>query len=129
MQVDVTSIGPGIPQEQATTNVLMEEANLRWQSRQERDNYKKLKPCKFSLTNVYDPRLLQATGMDAELDLIFQVVGWEGFWDVSEVGSRLLTMEFLCTLKITDTGVDFRFFGKEYSSSWKDLSLLLGFDA
>ena len=55
--------------------------------------------------------------MDAELDLIFQVVGWEGFWDVSEVGSRLLTMEFLCTLKITDTGVDFRFFGKEYSSS------------
>ena len=58
MQVDVPSIGPGIPQEQATTNVLMEEANLRWQSRQERDNYKKLKPRKFSLTNVYDPRLL-----------------------------------------------------------------------
>ena len=38
-------------------------------------------------------------------------------------------MEFLCTLNVTYTGIDYRFFGKEYSSSWKDLSLLLGFDA
>lgn len=38
-------------------------------------------------------------------------------------------MEFLCSLNITDTGVNFRLFGKEYSTPWKDLSLLLGFDA
>lgn len=97
MQVDLPSTRARMPQEQATTNVLMEEADLRWQSRQERDNYRKLKPCKFSLRNVYDPRLLQAIGMDTEFDSIFQVVDWEGFWDVSEDGSKLLTMEFLCT--------------------------------
>jgi hypothetical protein len=38
-------------------------------------------------------------------------------------------MEFLCTLNITDMGVGYRFFGKEYSTPSKDLSLLLGFDA
>lgn len=67
--------------------------------------------------------------MNAEFNLIFHVVGWENFWDVSESNSKLLTIEFLGTLKVTDMGVDYRFFTKEYSSSWKDLSLLLGFDA
>ena len=92
MQVDVPSTEARMPPEQATTNVLMEEADLRWQSRQERDNYRKLKPHKLSLTNVYDPRLLQATGMDAEFDLIFHVVSWEDFWDVLESSSRFFTI-------------------------------------
>ena len=38
-------------------------------------------------------------------------------------------MEFLCTLNITNPGVNLRFFGKEYSTPWKDFSRLLGFDA
>lgn len=89
--------------------------------------FKKLEDRKFELTSVYDPMLLQKTGMDSEFDLIFQTVGWEDFWDITEPGSRLLTLEFLCTLKATETGVEFRLFGKEFSPSWKELSLLLGF--
>jgi hypothetical protein len=46
-----------------------------------------------------------------------------------EPDPRLLTLEFLCTLKITDTGVEFRFFGKEFPPSWKELIFLLGFHA
>lgn len=38
-------------------------------------------------------------------------------------------MEFLCTLGTTDNGVEFRLFGKEFTPTWKDLSLLLGFDS
>jgi hypothetical protein len=55
-------------------------------------------------------------GMDIEFSFIFQVVGWDSFWSIAEHGSKLLTLEFLCTLQITDTGVKFRLFGKEYSS-------------
>jgi hypothetical protein len=68
------------------------------------------------LTCVYNLQLLQDTGMDVEFEFIFQVVGWQNFWSITEQGSRALTMEFLCTLNITDTGVNFRFFGKEYST-------------
>ena len=57
--------------------------------------------------SIYDPRLLQATDMNAEFNLIFHVVGWENFWDVLEFDSKLLTIEFLCTLKVTDMGVDY----------------------
>ena len=76
-------------------------------------------------TTAYDPDLLQATGMDIEFNLVFRAVGWEGVWNVVEQGSKLLTIEFLCTLQITDTGAKFRLFGKEFSSLWKELSLLL----
>ena len=40
-----------------------------------------------------------------------------------------MTLEFLCTLQITDIGIQFRLFGEEFSSPWKDLSLLLGFNS
>ena len=76
-------------------------------------------------TTAYDPDLLQATSMDVEFDLVFRAVGWEDVWNVVEQGSKLLTLEFLCTLQITDTGAKFRLFGKEFSSLWKELSLLL----
>ena len=74
-------------------------------------------------------QLLQDIGMDVEFDFIFQVMGWQNFWNITEFGSRALTMEFLCSLNIKDTGVGYRFFRKEYSTPWKDLSILLGFDA
>ena len=80
-------------------------------------------------TTAYDPDLLQATGMDIEFDLVFRAVGWEGVWNVVEQGSKLLILEFLCTLQITDIVVKFRLFRKEFSSPMKDLSLLLGFNS
>ena len=82
----------------------------------EKDAFKKLKTRRFVHTAAYDLILLQASGMDAELDLVFRAVGWDGFWNIAEQGSKLLTLEFLCTLQITDTGIQFRLFGKEFSS-------------
>ena len=40
-----------------------------------------------------------------------------------------MTLEFLCTLQITDTRVKFRLFGKVYYSPYKVVSLLLGFNS
>ena len=64
--------------------------------------------------------------MDVEFDFIFRTVGWESVWNITEQGSKLLTLEFLCTLQITDTGAKFRLFGKEFSIPLKEFSLLVG---
>jgi len=65
-------------------------------------------------TTTYDPLLLQATGMDVEFDLVFRAVGWEDVWNVVEQGSKLLTLEFLCTLQITNTGPNLDSLGKNF---------------
>ena len=54
-------------------------------------------------------------------------MGWTYFADVFELGSRDLTIQFLCTLLETKEGVTFQFFHQEYSFTWKDFSTLLGF--
>jgi hypothetical protein len=46
---------------------------------------------------------------------------------MDEMGSRHLTIQFLCTLVEDQDGISFRLFLKEYNGSWKDLSLHLGF--
>jgi hypothetical protein len=50
--------------------------------------------------------------MDVEYDFIFQVVGRDSFWNIVEHGSKLLTLEFLCTLQITDYESNLDFSGK-----------------
>ena len=65
--------------------------------------------------------------MDTELASVWKAVGWSSFAEISEMGSRDLTIQFLCTLVETDNGVSFRFFGNEFAISWRDLSTILGF--
>ena len=82
MQVDVTSMASTdgtLPSPAASTFVLLEEAHIHWRAKQERAAFRKLEAREFKLTSVYDPILLQNTGMDFEFDLIFQNAGWEDF--------------------------------------------------
>ena len=65
--------------------------------------------------------------MNAEFASVWRAVGWSSFADVTEMGSRDLTIQFLCSLVEMDTGFSFRFFGKEFVMSWRDLSTVLGF--
>ncbi len=53
-------------------------------------------------------------GMDVEFRYIWKAVGWQRFAVVDEPGSRLLTLQFLCTLKEMEDGISFRFFRKEF---------------
>ena len=129
MQVNATSPMARALSSSSASNILLEESHIHWQTNAEKDAFKKLKTRRFVHTAAYDLVLLQATGMDAKLDLVFRAVGWDGFWNIVEQGSKLLTLEFLCTLQITDIGIQFRLFGEEFSSPWKDLSLLLGFNS
>jgi hypothetical protein len=54
-------------------------------------------------------------------------VGWEKFVVVDKPGSRLLSLQFPCTLLEVADGIYFQFFCKEYHLSSRELSLLLGF--
>ena len=71
--------------------------------------------------------MLEKTGMDVEFARVWKAVVWTSFADVAKLGSRDLTIQFLCTLVETKEGVMFQFFHQEYSFSWKDFSTLLGF--
>jgi hypothetical protein len=93
----------------------------------ERKIFKELKNKAYTHTPVLDLTLLHEIGMDAEFDLIFPLVGWEWFWDITELGSKLLTIEFLCTLQTTEDGVTFRFFKEMFNLTWRELSNHLGF--
>ena len=67
--------------------------------------------------------------MDTEFEIIFRTIGWENIWQIDVLGSKLLTLEFLCTLQTTNSEVTFRLFGKDFSIPWKLFSELLGFNA
>ena len=59
-------------------------------------------------------------------------VGWENFADIVEPGSQLLTMEFLISLAIEETGtktkVYFHLFNEQFVMKLKDFSIALGFN-
>jgi hypothetical protein len=65
---------------------------------------------------------------DAKFFTIWKAVGWENVDPIWEEGSRLLTIQFLCSLQEVDNGITFRLFEIEYFVSWNDLSLHLGFN-
>ena len=82
----------------------------------------------FAPTRAFDTELLHKIGMDAEFAQVFKALGWTDFASVDEPGSRLLTLQFLCTLRTVDEGISFRFFRESYRLTWKELSTLLGFN-
>jgi hypothetical protein len=77
---------------------------------QEMEAYNLIKNCEFVHTPLYDPALLQAIGMDVEFTSIWKAIGWEEVDPLWEQGSRLLTIQFLCSLKEVDNGITFRLF-------------------
>lgn len=67
--------------------------------------------------------------MDDEFTTVWHAIGWEDFACVSESGSCLLTIQFLCTLREVDDGISFRLFRIKYTPAWGELNQLLGFDS
>jgi len=84
--------------------VLLKIADLGLKTRRKKEVYQQLKNKDFIHTPTLDPILLQETCIDTEFDLIFQMVGWTNFWNITELGSRLLTTGFLCTLQYYEGG-------------------------
>nr|AAX95929.1 hypothetical protein LOC_Os11g26450 [Oryza sativa Japonica Group]ABA93434.1 hypothetical protein LOC_Os11g26450 [Oryza sativa Japonica Group] len=81
----------------------------------------------YAHTREYSLELLKKISMDVEFRAIWKAVGWQRFAVVDEPGSRLLSLQFLCTLKEIEDEISFCFFHKEYTLTWKGLSTSLGF--
>ncbi|CAO2167035.1 unnamed protein product [Urochloa humidicola] len=94
---------------------------------QELQRYHRLKDRLFNHTMVYDANLIEKIGMDTDFDTIWKAVGWESFEPIDEQGSRLLTIQFLCTLDYDDERIFFHLFGTDYSLTWGELAHHLGF--
>jgi hypothetical protein len=69
--------------------------------------YAILKHRDFGHTKVFDPDLLKKIGMDVDFARVWHAIGWDGFVPVEENGSRLLTIQFICTLQEVDDGISF----------------------
>ena len=76
----------------------------------DREAYAMIENRSFGHTRAFDPDLLEKTGMDVDFARVWHAVGWDGFVPIEENGSRLLTIQFLCTLREVDDGVSFRLF-------------------
>jgi hypothetical protein len=106
---------------------LTRDSHIKFKDDRERGIYEQLKNKEFLHTLNFDNNLLQATGMNTEFELIFRNIAWEDAWIITEEGSKLLTMEFLCSLILDDDNVEFRLFNGSFTMTWKTLSTTLGF--
>ena len=113
--VPSSAIGAPFGSSSAENNILLEEKHLKLRNKMKKEAYKQLKTQRFIRTSIYDLALLQSIGMNAKFKIIFKTVGWENVCHIDELGSKLLTVEFLCTLQTTDSEVTFRLFGKDFS--------------
>ncbi|KAG2650719.1 hypothetical protein PVAP13_1NG202338 [Panicum virgatum] len=73
----------------------------------ERQGYAILKNRSFVHTRAFDPKILIKTGMYVDFANVWHAIGWDNFIPVEEYGSRLLTIQFLCTLWEVENGVYF----------------------
>ena len=71
----------------------------------EHQAYSMIKNRSFGHTRAFDPDLLEKTGMDVDFARVWHAVGWDAFVPSEENGSRLLTIQFLCTLPEEAKGV------------------------
>lgn len=52
--------------------------------------------------------------MNFELHTIWHAIGWDKFLPVEELGSRRLTIQFLCTHREVSDGITFHILGQEH---------------
>jgi len=86
-----------------------------------------LRTCGFNHTTVFDEQLLDQSSMSTDFPTVFYTIGWGGFWQVPKFGIKLLSQDFIATLKSNDEGVTFCMFNKDYCLTWSELSTCLGF--
>lgn len=82
---------------------LLTDNDLDIVDRREKQAYQMLKDRSFAHNRAYDPKLLRKTSMDVDFSVIWRTMGWHAFATVDELGSCLLTIQFLCTLRLLST--------------------------
>ena len=86
-----------------------DDPHLDLEGDREMQAYNLIKNREFVHTPTYDPDLLQKIGMDNEFATIWKAVGWENVAPIDELGSHLLTIQFICSLQEVEGGIIFCF--------------------
>ena len=73
----------------------------------ERQAYATIKDRSFVHTRAFDLELQIKIGMHEHFANVWHAIGWSNFPPIEEYGSRLLTIQFLCTLREVENGVYF----------------------
>ena len=107
MSIDLTPLQAPSSSSGTRVKVLVKTGDLGLKIRREKEVLQQLKNREFIHTPTLDPILLTEISMDTEFDLIFRMVGWTNFWDITELGSHLLIFEFLYTLQHYEGGIAF----------------------
>src|SRR6185437_7182898 len=97
----------------------------------ERDALKLLKKQSYGHAKRFDTEFLMMMGLRQDMNQAFTTVGWSRFADITELGSHLLTMEFLSTLHVETVGketkIHFCFFNEFFEMPTRDFSNALVF--
>jgi hypothetical protein len=102
---------------QSESYTLLRENQIKFQDDHEKEVFKLLKDKEFTSTSLIDADFLQKTGMDSKFKLFFHNIGWEEAWHLNENGSKLLTIEFLCTLRLGEDEILCKLFNQSFSLS------------
>ena len=70
----------------------------------ERDALELLKKQSYGHAKRFDIEFLMMTGLHQDMNRAFTAAGWSLFANITELGSHLLTMEFLSTLHVETVG-------------------------
>ena len=93
------------------------------------EKLEELRDHEFIHTKVISLDFLRSIGLDDEFTEVFEKMGWDEFWNLCNVkGSRILTLEFLTTLRITKEKIYFRVLNSEFDLPWDAFSTSFGFD-
>jgi len=60
-------------------------------NQEELQKYNTLRASSFRCTSIIDPGLEDRIGMSAEFNVVFNAIGWGGFWMVPTLGIEVLT--------------------------------------
>ena len=82
-----------------------DDPHLDLEGEREMQAYNLIKNHKFVHMLAYHPDLLEKIGMDTEFATICKAIGWENIAPIEEKGSRLLTIQFLCSLQEVEGGL------------------------
>jgi hypothetical protein len=97
----------------------------------EMGKYESLHHREFAHTHVYNVNLLERGGLDEEIPIILQSIGWGKVYDEPRLGSHLLSLEFLMTFETVEMNrksfMKFHLFRKSFGCDFSYFSELLDF--
>ena len=122
---------PAVPRPRLRIRILTMVEQIAVKNEYEREALELLKKQNFGHAKRFETRFLIKTGLKQDTNNTLTAVGWENFADIVELGSQLLTMKFLISLAIEETGAEtkvyFHLFNEQFVMKLKDFSIAMGF--